>query len=256
MPDQITANVASKLIRIDPGSVQPPDFDHFVCANEYGFYSVPGSFVNRKVPALLAYGDVYEPNTLKLMRRLAGSGDVVSGGAFVGDFFPALSEAMDPGARLYSFEPNPTTYASALHTIALNDLQNVHLAPVAVGAKAGVLPLKVAGFDNRALAAGARILTEPEPGETVDVDVVTLDTLIPQDRHISILHLDIEGFERPALQGARALVLRCKPVIIVEVGKPRPMRLFAEFLNDMLGTALYRPSGLIERNAIFVAEDG
>ncbi|MEL7092155.1 MAG: FkbM family methyltransferase [Pseudomonadota bacterium] len=244
-----------KLAKIEPATVQVPDFDHFICANEYGFYSIPASLANREIPRQLARGEVYEPNTLKLMRRLARKGDVVTGGAFVGDFLPALSEVMAPSARLYSFEPNPTSYASALHTIALNDLRNVHMAGVAVGAEADNLPLKVAGDGKRVLAAGARLVTEPEPGETVDVHVVPLDKLIPKTRNVSVLHLDIEGFERPALQGARELVQRCRPVIIVEVGKPRPMRLFARFLNELLDTVQYRPSGLIERNAIFVAED-
>ena len=93
------------------------DFKHRTFVNEYGFYCVPDEYAKREIPTILAKGKVYEPNTLKLMRRHIGDGDIVTGGAFIGDFFPALSSALRPGARLISFEPNPLSFAAAQATI-------------------------------------------------------------------------------------------------------------------------------------------
>ncbi|MDZ7845687.1 MAG: FkbM family methyltransferase [Owenweeksia sp.] len=38
-------------------------------------------------------------------------------------------------------------------------------------------------------------------GVTIEVDIVKIDDIVPKDREASILHLDVEGFEKQALTG-------------------------------------------------------
>ncbi|KNG93626.1 FkbM family methyltransferase [Pseudaestuariivita atlantica] len=231
----------------------PPDFDHFITANEHGFYCVPESFRGREVPRLLRRGEVYEPATLRFLSRHVGSGDIVTGGAFVGDFFPALARAMAPGARIRSFEPAPDTFAAALHTIALNGLDNVELSQVAVGAEDAVLPLQVARPGaSEPLAAGARIVAEAGKGQTIDVPVVTIDSLVPADRTVSLLHLDVEGHEIPALQGAVELIARDAPILVLETGKRKRRIEYLDFLGEAVPQHRYIHTSQIEENGIFI----
>ncbi len=259
MGKQVAAKVLQAEVRclvqarcVDPGRVAPPEFAHDIQANEYGLYCVPRAYRTREVPRVLASGQVYEPNTLRFMQRMVGSGDTVSGGAFVGDFFPALSRGLVSGAMLHSFEPNPVTHAAACQTIALNCLGNVCLARAAVGEAHDTLPLQVSRPGTEALAAGARIVAKAVDGQTIDVPVVPLDDLIAPDRHISILHLDIEGHEAPALKGAKGIIRRCRPIIILEAAKPRVQRQYIRLLRQTFPKLRYRPAGLMERNAIFI----
>lgn len=233
-----------------PHPTEAPDFDHFIAANEYGFYCVPRHFRNRQVPKLLRDGLVYEPATLLFMQRHLGTGDVVTGGAFVGDFFPALARALAPGARIHSFEPAPDSLAAARYTLALNRLTCVDLHAVAVGAAEATLPLQVARRQN-ALAAGAR-LTDVSSADTIDVPVRTIDSLVPDDRKVTILHLDIEGAELPALEGATGLITRDAPIVIVEAANAGPRTRIAEFLTASFPTHGYCATSVIENNCVFL----
>ena len=83
------------------------DFDYRIEANEYGFYCVPTDYSGREIADLLAAGEVYEPKTLRLFRRLITKGDVVSGGTFIGDFLPALRPAASNDNYAQDFAPEP-----------------------------------------------------------------------------------------------------------------------------------------------------
>jgi FkbM family methyltransferase len=228
------------------------EFEYSIGANEYGFYCVPAAYARREIPQLLARGEVYEPNTLRLMRRRAGGGDIVTGGAFIGDFFPALSEALAAGARIVSFEPNPLSFAAARATIALNGLENVQLAQVAVSDAPGRLHLQTAREGGSASAARAKIVDDPAEGDTIEVEVTTLDALVPEDRAVSILHLDVEGHEKPALLGARRIVETHRPLIVLEAERPWQRNMYADFLAESFPGTPYRLSGTMERNAFYL----
>lgn len=236
---------------VDPSTVDAPDFEHETCSNEYGRYCVPLEFMGREVPELLRKGEVYEPKTLSLMRRIVGKGDIISGGGFIGDFFPALSEALATGAILHSFEPNPISHSAALQTIAMNGLQNVSMNNVAVGAQPAILPLRVTRGKDQAMAARAKIVEGVSDSGTIDVEVTTLDDLIDRSRNVTVLHLDVEGHELPALKGAKALIERCKPIIILEAARPRVRRMYATALRQMFPSLKYEISGRIERNCVY-----
>lgn len=229
-----------------------PDFAHQIAVNEYGFYSLPKAYMKREVPKVLSEGKVYEPETIRFMQRMCGSGDIIAGGAFVGDFFPALSSGVSKTAQIHSFEPNPTSFAAATHTLALNGIKNVKLHPVAVGAEAGTLPLLIEDAKGGANAAQTRIAGADDKGKTLDVDVKTLDELVPVKRKVSILQLDIEGHEVPALMGAKRIIQDCAPIVILEGPRPWKQEMFQNALDEICGGAAYQLTGVMERNAIFL----
>ncbi len=227
------------------------DTDSIIAVNEYGFYSVPKPYSKREVPQVLLSGAVYEPSTLRLRQRLAGGGDIISGGAFIGDFFPALSRALARGARLHSFEPNPVSLAAAQETIALNGLNNVALHPLAVGETPGTLPLQIRKPHGAAMGARAKLTDAPAEGTSIDVEIATLDDLVPGDRKVTLLHLDIEGHEWPALLGTRRIITDHAPTLIVEAAKPHVQRGYLRKLGESYPEQGYVFAGSMERNAFF-----
>lgn len=186
-------------------------------ANQYGAYCVPVSALDRPAGRRIFKGEVYEAATIAYIRDLVGDGDVVHAGTYFGDFIPALSCALVPGARLWAFEPNYESFECASITVLLNRLHNVRLQHCALGEKQGLafLQTRVASgnpFGGRSRLGGR--VDDPSSGESVAV--VSLDDVIPADRHVSVLQLDLEGFEEFALRGAMTLVKRCRPLIILE----------------------------------------
>ena len=231
-----------------------PGFAHSIATNEFGFYCLPEAYVKREAPRVLARGGVYERDTLQLLRRLLkGGGDAISGGAFIGDFLPALSQALVPDARLYSFEPNPNSAAAARFTIALNDLDNVVLQETAVSSEAGHLKLQTEGEDGRALAGSSRIVGADATGDTVEVAVSRLDDMVPKSRKLALIHLDVESHEIAALSGAERILNMYAPVLVLEAPKRWMRRGIEAHLAEFHANLGYTYCGLIDRNAVYRA---
>ena len=61
--------------------------------------------------------------------------------------------------------------------------------------------------------------------ETVVVGTLPLDELVPPSVFPTVIKIDVEGHEAAVLAGARALIERCRPTLIVEVLNRRGGRL-------------------------------
>jgi FkbM family methyltransferase len=102
-------------------------------------------------------------------------------------------------ARGVAVEPIPDTYRRLMDNLRLNHLdQRVEAVNCGLGAEEGRLRFS-AGEDtmNHALAPGESAV------RTVEVRVSTLDELALA-RVPALIKIDVEGFETPVLQGARA----------------------------------------------------
>ena len=51
----------------------------------------------------------------------------------------------------------------------------------------------------------------------VEVDVTTLDKVIPENEKVTFIKMDIEGSEYAALQGAERLIKNCKPKLAISL---------------------------------------
>lgn len=189
--------------------------DYSIVENVYGKYCVPNSSSMSPPAKKALMGEVYEPDTIKYIKEQAGTGDIIHAGAYFGDFLPALSKACAPDAYVWAFEPKQEHYECAKKTLELNNIDNVKMMQVAVGEAAGVKPLQVIHESGRTWGGGSRIVSAPSR-KTEMVSIAAIDDVIPTDRHISVIHLDVEGFEHRALIGALGTIDRCRPTLIVE----------------------------------------
>ncbi|MEM6758910.1 MAG: FkbM family methyltransferase [Pseudomonadota bacterium] len=183
--------------------------------NEYGRYFVPPGLEERPASKAVLAGKVYEADTIKFMRTHAGDGDIIHAGTFFGDFLPGLSSAMADTAMIWAFEPNPDSFAAAQKTIALNNLKNVEIRNAALSNVEGRLLFKCDHPNGKSMGGISHIVNEPGDGVR-EVAADLIDYAIPRDRQVSILQLDVEDHEKPALRGAYHLVQRCKPILILE----------------------------------------
>lgn len=222
--------------------------DSVISENVYGKYSVPNGLMHRPAVRLVSEGDVYEPKTIEFMRNMAGDGDIIHAGTFFGDFLPALSQRMNDDRKVWAFEPNPNSYENACQTVELNDLKNVTLQNFAVSNQTGEMLFRTHDAKGKPLGGHSHFVTKQGEG-VVPVSAVRLDEVVPLDRKITVLQLDVEGHEKAALKGARAIVEKWRPILVLE-GFDRPRWLRTRFPG--LG---YKLVGRLHANRVYATED-
>jgi FkbM family methyltransferase len=195
-------------------------------------------------------GRVWEKQTLRFLTSQWRDGDMVHAGTYFGDFLPALSAACPEGSRIWAFEPNPESFRCAQATVAINDCREVELTNAGLGAGESAATMAVCDRRGRGLGGMSRLLEGPgEDSGVVTVQVVAIDDVVPEDRHVSMLQLDVEGHEGPALQGAMGTIERCRPVLVLETvpeGEP---------VMDKLSGLGYRTRRTVNHNTVLTADD-
>jgi hypothetical protein len=112
---------------------------------------------------------------------------------------------------------------------------------------AGAIEMEVRDPSGRALGGASRLLTPADGGgqRTERVAVVRIDDVVPADRHVSVLQLDVEGFEQHALEGALATIRRGRPVLVLENLPPTP------WMNEHVHSLGYSAAGRVDVNHVF-----
>ena len=221
-----------------------------IAYNKYGGYCTPLSNQHRTLNQKFLMGDVFEPETIEYMMKHAGEGDIVHAGTFFGDFLPALSKAIHKDGHIWAFEPNSENYRCAQITMILNGISNVHLINSGLGEESSKANMLVKDSKGRGLGGSSKVIvSENEKTVTETVNIVSLDEVIPQDRLISILQLDVEGYEEQALKGAMKTIERCRPILILE--DDHHVTRGTWFKNNILPLG-YKVSGKLHYNALLL----
>lgn len=146
------------------------------------------------------------------LRYLRSTDTFVDVGANVG-IYSLLAARAVPQGQVLAFEPNPITAERMRTNLRLNGIDNVIVRASAVGSRAGTATL------TARLGPGDHIeLDQSSEVDTVTVPVTTLDAAVDRIARISLIKIDVEGFEVEVLRGATELLGRGDaPVWIVEV---------------------------------------
>ncbi len=160
----------------------------------------------------------WEPHVARALAFFVRSGGTfVDIGANIG--YHALWVARSrPDARVMCFEPNPGVRAELDRNVALNDLDNVEVRSCALGDREGTVEFHAQ--TGRSYNRGSSsVLKNPNVGiryETISVTMRMLDHEVGPDLRVDLLKIDTEGLEVAVLRGARALIARCRPIVVFE----------------------------------------
>ncbi|MBX3736344.1 MAG: FkbM family methyltransferase [Candidatus Didemnitutus sp.] len=127
-------------------------------------------------------------------------------GANIG-YHSILLGQLAPTGRVYAFEPTSTN-EMLRDNLAYNDLRNVDVIPVALGAESG--------RSHRALF---RIWGEqPASG---DYDFTTIDDFVFQRQlsRVDLIKIDVDSFDFEVLRGAKRTLEQFDPWVIVEINR-------------------------------------
>lgn len=166
-----------------------------------------------------------------------GRFQALDAGACLGLTAVTLARAL-PGHRVVAVEPSPMLAGLARRNLAAN-APEVELENVAVGAREGGR----APFREEVFSAGSHLLTPADAATATHwVEQTTLDALAERLGldDLGFVKLDIEGFERDALEGGLATLRRCRPVVHLEFNAWAQLAMSdsnpRHFLEWMLGT--------------------
>lgn len=205
----------------------------YICRDADGYYCLPTKYKDSLPPFL--FGNPTEEVTKSVISEQYQGGDIFHAGAYVGDFFPSLSNSLNHGNHCITCEPSPLTHSAAQITLRLNNIQNVTCQMLALSDKPEKIEIQTKDEDGNELAQTTRFIKSTKAGSGVEVNANTIDRLT-SDLNTKILHLDLEGFEYTALMGARKTLRNNDIIVIIENYQPRIIK---EFLSDFvcLGTA-------------------
>jgi FkbM family methyltransferase len=178
----------------------------------------PNDYLSRAV----YISGLYEPPTMLALQRLLAPGGVfIDIGANAGLFSMVASRWLGASGRVYSFEPSAREYRRLIRHLELNALENITTMQKAIGRSEGSARLRVAAFPNAGLnTVGAAFAYEGVAIERFETVVMTtLDRFAREAalQRIDAIKLDIEGAEPAALAGARDVLKRFRPALIVEM---------------------------------------
>lgn len=147
-----------------------------------------------------------------LYRQLVRPGSwAVDVGTNIGVHASVLSRCVGPEGRVLAFEPAPRIFARAQTNLAANRITNVELANLALADSEGEIGF--ADISDQANTGLSRI----DPGAEFKVPVALLDQRVPDHADVSLIKIDVEGFEPSVLRGAQKTLARCRPSVILEM---------------------------------------
>jgi protein O-GlcNAc transferase len=171
--------------------------------------------------------DFFEAEVLEYIGDLNPTGTIVDIGAFIGNH--SVYFGLFTGAdEVLAIEPNPAALELLGKNINSNGLGGkTKIIACALGASAGSVGLREGRSSNR----GHTLVT----GGT-ETKLQTLDDTVG-GRKVSVLKIDVEGYESEVLRGATKLLTDQTPVVLAEARTRKRKRL----LDERLAGHGYRP---------------
>lgn len=184
-------------------------------ADQYRVYEVPGvgrfhiDDPNERIKKVIVEGRKWEEHIIEVLEEYVRPGSVaLDVGAHIGTHTLTLSRLVGPSGRVYAFEPVKKTYRELRRNLALNGVTNV-------------VPLRYAIGSGPASVIEMNPIHPGEEGGTSvghggdRAELRSLDSF--GFEQVSLIKIDVEGFELPVLDGAEDTIRRNRPVLIVEI---------------------------------------
>jgi FkbM family methyltransferase len=157
---------------------------------------------------------LFEPAETRLVSDLLKPGDTfIDVGAHIGWFTTIAARRVGADGAVIACEPFPANAAALRRNLALNNATNVRLVEMALGSQPGELSL-APGTDSGSITA-----LDYGQGQRTTAKMTTLDEVATEMPAITLLKMDVEGWEPQVLRGGSATLRRTRNVLF-EVNKP------------------------------------
>lgn len=161
------------------------------------------------------YGAVFERDLVNAVKKFVKPGmTIVDVGANSGYYTMMFAEMVGPTGKIFAHEPTDWGIRKVEHHLSINGFKNVALSKSMLGARKGNDPVGFS-FDPYypLLATNYQHLQAMEtvPCTSLDAEYA--------GQQIDFIKLDVDGHEMDILRGGEELLKRCRPLIVVEIGR-------------------------------------
>lgn len=189
-------------------------------SNEEAWARVPGGQVLAPLDDLMGraayYAGEHDRKITWICRKLIRPGDTVLDiGANLGMVTMHMASLVGNGGVVHAFEPNPRLVGLLRRALHRNCLPQVKLHEFGLGPAEATLELRVPRSDT---GEGSFVRNrDTEDCLSVQVSVRTLDDVSREQdiRRVSLLKIDVEGFEASVFRGALLFLERVRPQAIL-----------------------------------------
>lgn len=139
-------------------------------------------------------------------------GCFVDGGAFQGDTLKTfLMQIESSNYRYFAFEADNHNYELLRNYCREHMLQSVYPINLAMWSRKECLY-----FESNDVTGdvSGKVIENKKSGSVVEIMADSIDNVLPEE-NINFIKMDIEGAEINALNGARASIVKCKPILAI-----------------------------------------
>jgi FkbM family methyltransferase len=195
------------------------DFDLVVTPKEAGYYYTLG---------------FYEAGTLDFMKKYINQGDTfVDIGASVGMMTMMAAKLVGNEGRVLAFEPQLTRFTCLNLGVKNNSFDNIKIFKYGLSDRASQQTLFFDGCSPTFIHGNNKDISDTN---CEIVDTLTLDSIIKREniKRVSMIKIDVEGFEERVLRGAKSIIRsHTPPIIFFEKGSNEAcLRVISFIQND------------------------
>jgi len=153
----------------------------------------------------------HESHVTNAVKEVLKMGDVfIDLGANIGFFSLLAASIVQDSGKVISFEPNIQNLQLFYASIFENMFKNITVYPFAASNNAQILKLTSFGSNG--------FIETPQSSDTNAqfLQSVVVDHLLQNQDNVSVIKMDIEGYEPLALQGMKNIIKKFKPIVITE----------------------------------------
>jgi FkbM family methyltransferase len=162
-----------------------------------------------------AMGADFEPHMVELLKSLIGPNEIILDiGANIGltsILFSSLA------LKVYAFEPSPSTFRILQENLSRAKADKVHAVNIGCGAREEQMNITFS-TNNRSGGFVSDKIQLKKDHITEQIQINSLDYFFSgHDERIAFIKIDVEGFEAEVIKGARALLEKFKPLVVLEL---------------------------------------
>jgi len=199
-----------KLLKLDLSQ------EHIIKINDCLLTLIPN---DKGISERLLLFNAHEPLVTKLLTRELKEGmTCLEVGANIGYYATLESKIVGDEGKIIAIEPSPRNFHYLKINLELQKRSNYQVHNFACGNQEGEMNFLVSDKSNRCMVIkdGDEI---PSDLKVIKIPIKKLDEFLKEKEigKIDFLRMDVEGYEMNIIEGAKKLLTKFKPIMLVEV---------------------------------------
>ena len=196
-----------------------------------------------------------------LKKVIPANGIVIDIGGHAGQFTKLFS-SLSPKGHIYTFEPGTYAYSILSKVHALKRLKNVSLFKMGASEKNGTNVLSIPIKKSGSIGFGRSSVNGESFEKAIreEIALTSLDSFSKQQKisRVDFIKIDVEGHEMSVLKGAKGLLKKHSPSVMIEINKDHLSNAQTKVADVFLffQSLGYTYARIDEENGTLISNDG